>query len=91
MTSHNASVFKMTRNAGNTTAWVRSDPDGDLSLVLQNNCLHLIHGTALNVRIHDGRVDFMAGSPADLKRALLSLTDEYEAGTLAGFATEVLA
>ena len=82
------SNFKMTHNACGMTAWTRCDPAGDLSLVLQNDRLHVLYGTALNVRIHDGRVDFIAGSPADLRRALLSLTDEYETATLAGLTTD---
>ncbi len=92
----NASAFKMTHNACGMTAWTRCDwtrcdPAGDLSLVLQDDRLHVLYGTALNVRIHDGRVDFIAGSPADLRRALLSLTDEYETATLAGLTTDAMA
>jgi len=91
MARNNSSVFKMIRNAGDMTAWTRCDPAGDLSLVLQNDRLHVLYGTALNVRIHDGRVDFIAGSSADLRRALLSLTDEYETATLAGLTTAAMA
>jgi len=91
MAQDNPSVFKMIRNAGDMTAWTRCDPAGDLSLVLQNDRLHVLYGTALNVRIHDGRVDFIVGSPADLRRALLSLTDEYETATLAGLTTDAMA
>jgi hypothetical protein len=88
MTPHSPlSDFKMTRNSGGTTAWVR----GELSLLLQNDRLFVIHGQTLNVRIGEGRVEFMAGAPSDLKRALLALTDEYETIALAGITADGVA
>ena len=78
--------MEMTRNENGTTVWVQ----GDLTLLLQDDMLFVIFGMELNARIGDGRVDFMVGSPSALRRALLSLTREYDTIPLAGITTDAV-
>ena len=81
--------FKMTLNDGDQTRW---EHDNGKSFIFLNNGELFFHyqdlekevPTRLNVLVGDGLVRFLAGSPDDLRTAILSLTDEYPSIALAG-------
>lgn len=60
----------------------KNDNYGRLFFILENG------GRGVNMEISDGLIRFHSGGPNDLARALLALTAEHEAGTLASEATE---
>jgi hypothetical protein len=83
--------FKMTCNEANHTRWEHENGKIFLYLTHGELCIHFMDmdkqiPTRLNVAIGDGLLRFLAGSPDDLREALLCLTNEYKTETLAGSA-----
>lgn len=82
-------MLEKIRDYENSQVWARKG----FELMIQEGVLYLIYTKVsddprdyqyrLTVRIADGRVDFMNGSPRDLAYALLSLADVEETTILA--------
>ncbi len=84
--------FRMTLNLGGQTRWEHDNGKAFMYLTEGELCFHYMDRekeipTRLNIVVGDGLVRFLAGSPDDLREALLNLTDEYKTESLAGNTT----